>query len=370
VPTTGLISADSHINEPPDLWLARVPAAMRDQVPRVVPLPEGDAWVMFPGAAAKAVGLANVAGRKPEEFASKPVTYKEMRPGAYDPTARLVDQDVDGVRAEVLYPSPGVAASLDVILDLELRALCTRVYNDWIADYQAYAPDRLVGVGVLPPVEDGDVAEAELRRIRDLGLRTAALTLGEAPTTDPRGERVWAAAEETGLVVALHIGSGRPHNRGQEYEGFGLPGTREGRMVMNTFALAEQIGILMFSGLMDRHPNLKVVVAESGIGWIPYCLERLDYIFDRHRSYMGSAIERRPSEIWFSQFAATFQDEEFGAGVIDQVGVGNVMWASDFPHSATTWPNSVAVIDKLLGARDPVLRERIVAGNAAALYGL
>lgn len=365
-----MISADSHINEPPDLWTSRAPQSLADQVPRVVGLPEGDAWMLVPGGSTQVVGASAVAGRRPEDFA-KPVFYREMRAGSFDPAARMEDQDIDGVVAEVLYPSPSTGGSLDLIPDPDVRQFCVQAYNDWITDYQNYDPKRLVGVGVLPPVEDGERAAGELVRAANLGLRSVLLTLGATPVSDPAGEAIWQAAAEHGVTIAMHIGGGgAARKQYAEATASGLPGTQEAALTMNTFTMASHIATLLFAGIPDRYPTLRFVIAESGIGWIPYLLERLDYVFDRHRQRLGSGIERRPSEIWAQQFAATFQEDHHGLALRDVIGISNMMWASDYPHSATTWPNSQKVIDEYFGDVPEGETHRIVYGNAAELYGL
>jgi Amidohydrolase len=170
-----IVSADSHINEPPDLWTKAAPAGLADRVPRVVEIPQGDAWIVAPGAAVRPVGTSAVAGTKPEDYMKEPVTYKKMRPGSFDPAARLEDMTIDSVQAEVLYP--GIARGLGRFADAESRLFCAQVYNDWIAEFQRAEPSRLVGLAVLPPLDDGDNAVRELERAHSLGLKGALLSL-------------------------------------------------------------------------------------------------------------------------------------------------------------------------------------------------
>jgi predicted TIM-barrel fold metal-dependent hydrolase len=370
-----MISADSHINEPPDLWLERIQPDLVERAPRVVPSDAGDAWQVRPDVAARPVGTSAVAGLRPEQYLVEPVTYKTMRPGSFDPVARLEDMDEDGIAAEVLYP--GIGRSLDQFADPEVRLVCARIYNDWIAAFQDHDPRRLVGLAIIPPLEDGvESAAEELRRSASIGLHGAFLALlgPDSPTSDPSNDPFWAAAAETGLPISLHVGSGKFHLRfgisatsGQSAD---APGAREARVAMVPMLLGEQIAMLIFGGVFERHPGLRIVIAESGIGWIPYFLSRLESIYDRHRHYMRSALSARPAEVFREHFFATFQEDVPGLRLRDVIGVANVMWASDYPHTDTTWPHSRQVVERDFAGVPDAERDLITSRNCADLYGI
>jgi predicted TIM-barrel fold metal-dependent hydrolase len=366
-----LISSDSHINEPPDLWTSRAPAALADQVPAVIPVEQGDAWVTSPEARPRPVSTSAVAGTKREDYMKKPVTYKAMRPGSFDPKARLEDMDIDGVEAEVLYP--GIARALDTFYNKDVRQFCAAAYNDWIGDFQSLAPERLIGLAILPPIDDGDSAVSELRRAHSLGLRGAwlALPVDGMPLSDPSAEQLWATAEELNIPISLHIGTGRamlaPTSNPERAT---LPGMREAFLSTIPMSINEHLAVLIFSGVLERHPGLRIVIAESGVGWIPYFLERMESVYDRHRHYLKSQVSRPPTQVFHEHFFVTFQEDLAGIQLRDMLGVNTMMWASDYPHTDTTWPESRNVVEKYFAGVPENDRERIVFTNCANLYGI
>jgi predicted TIM-barrel fold metal-dependent hydrolase len=366
-----LISSDSHINEPPDLWTRNAPSHLRDLVPHVVEVQQGDAWVVGPGATPRAVSTSAAAGIKPEDYMKKSVTYAGMRPGSFEPRARLGDMDMDHVDAEVLYP--GIARGLDTFHDAEVRRYCARAYNDWLAEFQSTNPQRLIGLAILPPIDDDENAAEELRRAASLGLRGAFLAtpVDGRPLSHPNGESLWSAAEELNVPISLHIGAGRAlMTKLADPSDAVLPGVREAFLSTVTMSISDHIATLIYGGVFERHPGLKVVIAESGIGWIPYFLERMESVYDRHRHYLHSQLARRPTEVFQKHLFATFQEDHSGLRLRDVLGIDTVMWASDYPHTDTTWPNSLDTVNRYFAEVPPAERHRIVAGNCASLYGL
>jgi len=396
-----LISADSHINEAPDLWEARLPSGLRERGPRLVRTDDGnDVWVTEGLGPMPLMWATNAAGQREEgqpfEDHEMTITREEMVRGSYDPEARLADMDVDGLEAEVLYPGPfgglGAGGGVAGIPDPELRLASLRAYNDWLAEFCAVAPNRLIGLALIR-LEEPDLAAAEIERAAGLGLRGAVInampdTTGAEPLFSPAYERVWSAAEEAGLPLSLHIGHCRSlaplSEAGQRTEtaeagSSGNPlsasGTDTGLMemffTMVCLDMAEPVSLLIFSGVLERHPNLRFAIAESGIGWIPFVIERMDYTFERHRLWMKSGIPRKPSEYFHQSFYATFQqDDESGLLGRHISGVDNLLWASDYPHTDSTWPYSRKVVDELFVGVPDDERAKITAGNAARLYRL
>jgi predicted TIM-barrel fold metal-dependent hydrolase len=394
--THGLISADSHINEAPDLWEARLPARLRERGPRLVHTDDGqDVWVAEGLGPVPLMWATNAAGqrREGEAFDDHEMTIgrDEMMRGSYDPAARVADMEADGVDAEVLYPGPlgglGGGGGIAAIPDDELRAATIRAYNDWLADFCAFAPDRLIGLALVR-IEEPDLAAAEIMRAASLGLRGAVInsmpdTMGAEPIFSPRYEPVWSAAEEAGIPLSLHIGHCRSlgpiaaATQGSSDSDSGNPlssmgsGLAEMFFTMSCLDMAEPVSLLIFSGVLERHPRLRVVVAESGIGWIPFVLERMDYTFNRHRRWMKTGITERPSEQFQRSFHATFQqDDETGLLARHITGVDTLMWASDYPHTDSTWPYSRKVVEGLFADVPADERARICSGNARSLYGL
>src|SRR5919204_5505067 len=199
-----IISADSHVNPPKDLWTNAASGTLRDRAPRVESTPQGDFWIVD-SQISGAIGLDASAGRKPEEFKAFGLTYKDMRPGSYDPKARLEDMELDGVFAEVLYFGGPVT---QYPKDPALRRYIVQRYNDWMVELSEAAPGRLIGLGHVPLV-DLDEGCAELERIAKLGLRGFHVdpfpdARGGKPLWDPAYEKLWGLVEETGLPMSFH----------------------------------------------------------------------------------------------------------------------------------------------------------------------
>ncbi len=368
-----LISSDGHINEPPDLWTSRAPAKIKDRVPKVVSTPQGDAWVMSPQMKPRPVSTSAAAGIKPEDYMKKPVTYKEMRPGSFDPKARIADMDIDHVQAEVLYP--GIARALDQFDDPEVRLFCANSYNEWLAEFQSTDPKRLVSLAILPQIDDneGDNTLEALQRAKSLGMKGAFLALsdGGRPLSHPCAEPVWAYAAENKIPLSLHIGSSKALTQNLvDPADAGLPGVREAYLSTAPLKICDYIAVLVYSGIFDRHRGLKIVLAETGIGWIPYFLERMESVYDRHRHHLKSQISRRPTDIFHEHMFATFQEDAAGLTLRNTLGVKNIMWASDYPHTDTTWPDSVKVVDRYFANVPAGDQKRILADNCAELYGI
>jgi predicted TIM-barrel fold metal-dependent hydrolase len=347
-----------------------VPKALRDIAPQLISTPKGDAWVMAPGAQPRLVSTSAVAGRKKDEYLSKPVTYAGMRKGSFEPGPRLEDMDIDHIDGDVMYP--GIMRYLERCANSDVRMACSQAYNEWIADFCKFNPKRLVGVGVLPILEDdgGKAAIKALKAAAKLGLKTAFLSQkdGGMPVHHPDADAFWATAAELGMPISLHIHT-NPFIRGMTPEITALPGSKEMGPSTVLIAMAEHLALMMFGGVFMRHPNLKVVFAEGGIGWIPSVLERMDHVFKVHRPYMGSPITELPSDTFRRQCYATFQVDISGIRLRDMMGVDQLMWASDYPHTDTTWPESKQVIDKTFEGVPETDKRKMVCENAARLYG-
>ncbi|MCU1463650.1 MAG: hypothetical protein JWO37_3725 [Acidimicrobiales bacterium] len=401
--TYGLVSADSHVNEAPDLFQTRLPKAMRDRGPRIRTDDSGqDCWFTEGLPPTPLSFGVHAAGKRREgeafEGRSLFISRDEMVKGSYDPHARLTDMDTDGLDAEVLYPGPlgglGGGGTLASITDRDLRHASIRAYNDWLADFCAVAPERLIGIALVR-MEEQEFALAELERAAQLGLRGAIVNampdLMGAPGLFSRSyDPFWAKAGEVGLPLSLHILHSRSTpplaeaaRREAELTGAadGLQsvlnhvgsgsGVFETYMTMMCLDMAEPVALIIFSGLLERFPSLRFAIAESGIGWIPFTLERMDGIFHAHRNWMKTVITRPPSEYFHEHFFATFQQDD-DSGILGRAisGVDNLMWASDYPHTDTTFPYSRKVVDRVFESVPPDEREKITSTNARRLYGL
>jgi predicted TIM-barrel fold metal-dependent hydrolase len=360
-----LISADSHVNPPRDLWQRDAPAALRERVPRVETTADGDVWVTD-GKTTSIPGLSFMAGRPHQDYQIR-IQYKDMRPGSWDVKARLEDMDRDGIATDVLYG--GGPTRFD---DPQLRRWCIGRYNDWLFQLERQAPGRLIGVPLLP-VNTVEEARAELGRVLALGARTVQVdafadSVGAPHYSDPAWEPFWAEVAAAGVPLAFHIQGPRGMQLQRLYDP--VPGVREAFISLAPFGIGELIAQLVFCGICQRHPTLQFVVVETGIGWLPYFLERMDGTFKKHRFWTKSVISEPPSFYWYRQGHATFIEDHAGVKLRYEAGLENVMWSSDYPHSDSTWPRSREVVEEHFGGVPDVERKKIVHENAARLYRL
>jgi len=362
-----VIDADSHLSSPPDVYTSRVPAKYKDRAPRLVRMDGHDAWVVDGGSPRPLTILAAAAGKTAAELAKRVITFDEMMPGAYDARARLADLDVDGIDAQVLFGDGAMAAQ-----DVELRTVLVRAYNDWLSELCATAPDRLLGQAVVP-VHDPDEAVREVERTGTMtGLR--GLFVGDDgadfPISDPRYDRFWAAAAEQRKPVNIHIGGGALRRRGLLHGQSPPPGQKEAFLCVAPMSIAETLAMLIFGGTFERHPSLRVVIAEGGIGWVAYFVERMDHVFAKQGRWAGTTIPEKPSFYFRRNILVTFEEDQAGIRTYDLIGVRNIMWSSDYPHSDTTWPRSREAIEEHFGALPESERRAMVCENAGKAYGL
>jgi predicted TIM-barrel fold metal-dependent hydrolase len=358
-----VISADSHVTEHPDTYRAHIEPGLRDRAPRLVhdeargdlylipDLPQG----MLP------MGLIAAAGKRPEEIRLDG-RFEDWHPGGWDPAARLEAQDRDGVAAEILYPTVGMVLCRHP--DLDYKKACMEAYNRWIAEYCAASPARLLGVGQTAARNPED-AIRDLEAIRALGLRGVMLPArpGHADWDDRGWDPFWEAAIDVGLPLSFHILTDPAD---------ALP--KRGP-VMN-FAVGiirgnqDLMAMLVFSGVFDRHPRLRVVCVEADAGWVPHWMYRMDHYYDRHRYMRAIELARMPSDYVREHIYTTFQDDWVAFRMLDMVNPRRLMWANDFPHSDSTWPRSQQVLAEHTAHLSDAERTLIVHDNVAELYGL
>jgi predicted TIM-barrel fold metal-dependent hydrolase len=363
--TERILSADSHVIEPADVWTARIEKRFLDRAPRVIKHSgdrDGDFFVVEGLKPFPVAGFA-VAGVDPKYFADKMASgYPGVRPSAWDPALRLEDQARDGVFAEVLYPSLGMR--LFQLEDGALRAASFRAYNDWLADYCAHSPRRLAGIAMVP-LDDVDEGVEELKRSAKKGLK-GAMIWGGAPRDRPYGsseyDKFWAVAQEHATPISLHILTER---RG----GSDFISVMKGYPALH-HSVEKSLAELIFGGVLERYPKLKFVSVENDVGWIPHFIQRMDHSYEKYRYLEANAIPNPPSFYFRRQVRATFQDDRVGVLMRDFAGGGNLMWASDFPHSDSTWPNSREVIARDFEGVPDGERRKMIAENVAALYDI
>ena len=359
-----IISADSHITEPPDTYTARIDRRFRDRAPHVVRDPKrGDLFVIEGIDKPIPMGLIAAAGKPAEELTKFGARFEDMHRGGWDPEARLADQERDGVAAEVLYPTVGMMLCNHP--DVEFKQACFDAYNLWIAEYCAAHPDRLIGMGqtAMRSVADGI---RDLERIKALGLRGVMMpgNPGVADYDDPMYDPLWEAAVDLGLPLSFHILT-------SQQDTFRVRGPKINAFMSIIRGCQDIIGTFIFSGVFERHPRLRLVCVEADAGWVPHFMYRMDHAWERHRYWLtGGPLTRMPSEYFREHIYATFQDDWVAFQVKDLCNIRRLMWANDFPHSDSTWPNSQAVLAKQAAHLTEEERDLVLHDNVAELYGL
>lgn len=376
-----VVSADTHLETPPDRWTGRLPKHLRDRGPKVVDLPDGgQGWLLGEGEPVP-LGLAVTGGQKYNEFKTRGRSYDEGLPGTGGPEQRLEEQDLDGTDAEVLF-STVIGTMLTKMDDPELIRATVTAYNDWLSEYCSYKPERLFGIALIPFTGIDD-AVAELRRIAGKpGIRGAHLL--RFPAGGNWGmqsdDDFWAAAQETDTTIVAH------HNFGGEdgSRAHPMPGMSDkplemaggGDLSMFAWMLTCDMKMptlpiltieqLFLGGVLDRFPKLRFHFAETGIGWLPYWLEQVEDRYDRHKYWVGVDLPRRPLEYVRDHFTFSFQEDHAGVALRDRIGVDNICWASDFPHSVGDWPWSRETRARQFDGLPVGERRRIEALNIVA----
>ena len=304
-----------------------------------------------------------------------------QRPGGIDPAERLKDMDLDGITTEVLYGDTrygGVdGAQFLGLKDRGLRTSMVSAYNDALCDLRDFAPGRFVPACVVPIVDVEEGVE-EVRRLAKHGVRAVRLTADPhnegiaTPYWDAHWDPLWSVAQETGIPLHFHLGAGYHELKYvREVDPTpGYDGTGNIARVLPPIFMSEFVTSWILTTLLRRFPDLKLVLVEAGIGWIPYLLERLDSQARRHDWAKQGTIQEKPSTYWFKHFMATFEDDLVGVSCRHLIGVDNIMWASDYPHSDSTWPESRKVVDETFRECPPAEKQKMISGNAAKLYQL
>ncbi|MFN8643097.1 MAG: amidohydrolase family protein [Candidatus Binatia bacterium] len=368
-----IIDADAHVNEPPDLWQARVPSRLRQRAPKVLHTPEGDVWSFDDGAKTRPLGLTATAGLSYLQFRPSGMRYESIRPGSFDTAARLADLDADGIYAAVLYPSVTLAGARTYSEDRELQRACVRAYNEWILEFCAPSGGRLVPQAIIPTTGVVDALE-ELQWAMAHGHRGAVIAAFPNGTYESTAEddRFWAAAEEAEFPLGIHIGS---------FTDSGLKPV----MALSTLSFLANAGgtkagadaipattRVLFSGACDKFPRLRFVVVEANIGWIPTAMEQLDDMFLRYRWYTGAheMMPTMPSRLFHRSFWATFMIDSIGLELRHHLNVDHLMWSTDYPHTGSDWPNSRVTIARLFRGLPRAEVKKMLLDNCRSLYHL
>ncbi len=333
-----LISADSHVIEPPDILKDRVPGQFKDAAPQFSKLKVGEGF--------------------------------QTQPGGSDPNERLKEMAIDGVSAEVLYPTHLLGVfGMD---DVKLQQACFRAYNDWLIEYIQVAPDRLVGIGAIS-VYDIDEAVKELERCAKANMKGSIIWQAPHPDLPFRSshyDKFWAASQDLNMPVSLHILTGHGYHKDRAFfKGTSIENYRHS-VNSKIKEITDATFDLIFYGVLERFPGLKFLSVENEVGWAPFYLQQWDYYYRRFMKVNPPPIKKDPSEYFKAQIFTTFFRDAVGGRAFEWWGEDCCMWSNDYPHANSTWPNSQRFIERNLGHLPAETRTKLLSTNAAKLFGL
>jgi predicted TIM-barrel fold metal-dependent hydrolase len=389
-----IISVDDHVVEPADVWQKRLPKKYLDVGPRVEQAPLGEMifiggkfsyaegsegrpcdWWVYEDKKIPQTRLSAAVGFDRDEVKITAITYEEMRPGCYDPNARLEDMDVNHVEASLSFPTfPRFCGQTFMEAnDKELSDLCVKAYNDWMFDeWCGGSNGRLIPLPIIQ-LWDSQLAAAEIRRNAARGGHAVAFTeippfLGLPSVHDPDGywDPFFEACAETDTVVCMHIGSS---SKMPSTSGDAPPAVGSTLTYMNA---AMSLTDFLLSGVFEKFPRLKIAYSEGQIGWIPYILERADAVWDHNRAWGGvrDHVKRPPSQYYHEHVFGCFFDDAHGLRSLEEIGVDTVTFETDYPHSDSTWPNTKEIAERLMKDLDDEQIYKIVRGNAIRMLSL
>jgi predicted TIM-barrel fold metal-dependent hydrolase len=337
-----LVSVDDHVVEPPNMFDQHLSDPWKARAPRVVRKQNGsDVWV-FEGDQLPNIGLNAVVGRPPEEYGVEPTSYDQMRPGCFDIHERVRDMNANGVLASMCFPSfTGFCGQLWARQeDKELARVMSQAYNDWHVDeWCGTYPGRFIPLG-LPPIWDPKLMAEEVRRLAKKGCHAISFTdnptkLGWPSLHDDHWDPFWQACCDEGTVICIHIGS----SSGMVFTSMDSP---VDVMIHTTpISIVSCAADLLWSPVLRKYPDIKFALSEGGIGWVPYFLERADYVYEHHKAWTFQDFgDLKPSDVFRRNIITCFIDDAAGVKNRDDVGIDTITWECDYPHSDTTWPTA------------------------------
>lgn len=372
-----IIDVDTHVTEPPDLWTSRVPEQMRDSVPRIGLDGKGRQWWFLGEKRIANPGLTATAGVG--DMTKWPTSYEEMHPAAYNAKERLKYMDQLGIWAMVMYPNVGGFGNQQFLKlqDPELMLTCVKAYNDWQTEWASADSRRLLPI-ISTPFWDVQATVQEVRRCAAMGHKGILFTgepqsLGQPLLGDPHWNPLWEVAVELDLPISFHIGSGNMEDglQGQKMKAYGRLATFTELSVNVFLRNGVQMNDLIMSGVLARYPKIKFVSVESGIGWIPFVLEALDYQFTDNRvPEERPEFDMLPSQYFARNVYACYWFEQTAPRrLIDKVGVDNILFETDFPHPTSIYGDEVGKrIKGGLSDCEATVQHKILWDNAQKLY--
>ena len=362
-----LYSSDSHIVEPPDLWLERIDPRYKDRAPHLVHEENTDQWYVDGDMKFGVIGVNGQAGQRFEDPTKLTVgsTYEEMIPrGGYDPNSRVKDMDRDHISGDVIYPSQGLFTY--AFPDTDLLNAVFRAYNDWLVDFCKPYPDRLKGIAMINVDRIGE-GIGELERCAKMGMPGAMIATRplEHRYDHPMYKPLWAAAQDLNIPLSLHTGCARAKDKERLPRDF------------VTFPLAVTqaqvcLAAMVFSGVFERYPKLRVGAVEYELAWAPYFMQSLDGSYELRAQFPTSVTfkgGRLPSDFMLQNVFYSFQEDDLGIQLCHYMGVDNIMWGSDYPHAESTFPKSKEIVKRILEGVADDEKAKIAGLNTARMYG-
>jgi predicted TIM-barrel fold metal-dependent hydrolase len=351
------------------LWTTRIDAAFRERAPRVVRDGQYDQWVVEGNKKVGSLGLVSQAGLRFEapENITFGGSYQDVRPGGWDPHEHVKDMAIDGVSGGVLYTSNGLFFFR--IPDSALLSAIFRAYNDWLAEFCRAYPEQLKGVAMVN-VDDPAEGVKELQRAARLGLSGAMIAvspLPDRPYSLPMYEPFWAAAQDLGMPISLHTATQRPGPGVPTLDNASQPATQRANI---DHWVRTSLSDMLYAGIFERYPKLKVSAVEFELSWVPYFLRMLDYVYIERQQQATYRFKNQmlPSDFFHSNIYVSFQEDDLGIRLRDLIGVDQLMWGSDYPHAESTWPKSQEILDHILTGVPEAEKVKIAGGNVARLY--
>jgi len=365
-----LVSVDDHLVEPPTMFDAHISDRYRDLAPKVIRKDDGsDVWT-FNGMEIPNIGLNAVAGRPKEEYGVEPTAFDEMRPGCWDIDKRIKDMNAAGILGSMCFPSfPGFSGRvIAAVADKDLAYDVLRAYNDWHVDEWCGAyPGRFIPMGLVP-LWDPQVAAAEIRRLASKGVHSVTFTenpatLGYPSFHSDHWDPLWTACSDNDVVLSIHLGSSGK-----------LAITADDAPVdvmitLQPMNICQAAADLMWSRIPKHFPDLRIALSEGGIGWIPYFIDRLDRTYEMHHLWTGQNFgDQLPSDVFRKHFLTCFIVDPVGVELRHKIGIDNIAWECDYPHSDSTWPIPGEELATVLGGVSDSDINKITHENALRWY--